>query len=257
MSLIIKIKGADYSGKGLPKLSRTIQGFPVDNLHALYLFNDGQVGESFAGPFLDSSGNANHATIAPRFPLPLKQESGLVSAGNNGFFLDTKYSGNKSFTAILVIKSNPDTSNSFLASLDAVTSNGNVNAESGYLSLTYQTVNRWRIFSNAGGIVNYDLANPPANTVSAIAITVNVTTSDIQIFSLSDNGVLKGTDERISKIASLKQNLGIGIAGYSEGEIFGELHLSAIYSGVQSDTLIHKLLTTAKSAVEERGVEVQ
>lgn len=63
MSFKLIIPGADFSGLGNPKVESYIEGFPADGLSALYLLQDGMVGQAFAGEVQDSSGNEHHAAL--------------------------------------------------------------------------------------------------------------------------------------------------------------------------------------------------
>lgn len=56
MSLILKVKGADFSNSGLNPIIPTANGFPSVGLKNLYLFNDSAASQVI----VDSSGNNNH-----------------------------------------------------------------------------------------------------------------------------------------------------------------------------------------------------
>lgn len=64
MSLKIVIPNADFSGLGNPKVETYINGLPEKNLAALYLFDEAvAVGQAYAVPGLDQSGNGNVAAL--------------------------------------------------------------------------------------------------------------------------------------------------------------------------------------------------
>lgn len=90
MSLIIRIKDADYSASGLPKLEKTIFGFPAEGLIALYLCEDGTSGQELT-TLIDSSGNGNHATLWTGYANPRRtaDKGGIVTGSDLGVGFDT------------------------------------------------------------------------------------------------------------------------------------------------------------------------
>jgi hypothetical protein len=103
MSLIIRVKGADFSAAGLPQLKRRIDGMPADGLQGLYWFEaDGTDESPTAGPFTDSSGNGNHAVMYGNYSSPIKKSFGLQDSGDGlGFAIDTGLTYTRSWTAII------------------------------------------------------------------------------------------------------------------------------------------------------------
>lgn len=63
MALKFVIPGADFSGLGNPRVQSYLEGLPADNLAALYMFEQGTVGEAYPGPATDYSGNERAAPL--------------------------------------------------------------------------------------------------------------------------------------------------------------------------------------------------
>jgi hypothetical protein len=105
MSLILKAKGADFSGLSLPKLIKTIGGLPADGLVGLYMLNDGVLGESVSS-LIDSSGNGNDATLYGATVAPIQTATGLNVTDIYGVKFNTGIQQGAEFTVIACIKPN-------------------------------------------------------------------------------------------------------------------------------------------------------
>lgn len=90
----IIIKGRDFSASPLPRNYGKVRGFPADDakgivLLGLYLFEDGEQDDFYGGPFADSSGKGNDATIYGDREEPIMRAHGLDVADIDGLVLDT------------------------------------------------------------------------------------------------------------------------------------------------------------------------
>lgn len=267
MSLVIKIKGTSFANSGLPKLVQTIEGFPVDQLHGLYLFNDANNGDAVDGYFADSSGNGHDGKLVSGWNKPIQQKSGIVTSGDNGVWIDSGKPAKESFSAVLVVRNTSPANQSgskYLSVLAPVQAgaNGQVSGAGGFLFLSSREPSRckWRAFSDVPSVDSGDLVAPPADQVSVIAITLDASTGAFMIKSLDSKVFLSGKTERVERIASLTSNLAIGASKYgvSAGSVpvSAEIHLAAIYDSVLSSNKLDEIMLIAKKTVESRGVAV-
>lgn len=124
MSFRITLAGVDASSSKLPVVQNTLFGLPADDLVALYLCEDGEVGENYTGAITDATQNGNHGTlislsavkrIAAGFETrgdPGNSGStGSGSANMGGFAFDTGVPCDGSFTWVLVAKQDENNPN--------------------------------------------------------------------------------------------------------------------------------------------------
>lgn len=102
MGIVIRIKGADFSGSGLPKLKTLRAGFPTEGLQGLYLFEEGEAGAAHAGQFIDSSGKGNHAAIRANWLQPTKRSYGMEGAAG-GIAIVLPFNFGQSFTCAMAV----------------------------------------------------------------------------------------------------------------------------------------------------------
>ncbi|MET0373940.1 MAG: hypothetical protein ABW128_06745 [Rhizorhabdus sp.] len=96
MSLKITIPGVDFSATGNPKVTDFVEGVPALNLAAYYLFESGTVGQNYAGPATDQSGNGNNAPL-------LVNSNAKKTAGGVGNIVDAAvFTGSISGTTLTV-----------------------------------------------------------------------------------------------------------------------------------------------------------
>ncbi|QBY56163.1 hypothetical protein [Cupriavidus oxalaticus] len=103
MSLIIRVKGANFANTDRPKLAPYRYGFPRTNMVALHLMEEGANDVQHAGSFLDSSGNNNHATLKSGWTQPTKRSQGMELAAGGAAVLAPYTFGSK-FTFIVAVK---------------------------------------------------------------------------------------------------------------------------------------------------------
>lgn len=79
MPLQIKIPGADFSASSLPQFRELIYGLPVDNIHAVWPFDQGANGDVITTA-LDISGNGNHGVLVNGSANPSKVTGGVKAS---------------------------------------------------------------------------------------------------------------------------------------------------------------------------------
>lgn len=111
MAFIRMNASADYSLSPLKKLILlNAFGFPRVGLKALYLFDEiATLGVPFAGPFLDASGNGNHATIFPGRAGPIKRTYGIEITDQHGLILQTPVPMPDKHTIVAAMRSTMNT----------------------------------------------------------------------------------------------------------------------------------------------------
>lgn len=272
MSVVIRIKGADFSGKGLPKLTRTINGIPSDGLAALYLMEDGNIGDSMT-QLLDSSGNNNHATIYSDWPAAIRQSFGLESANDDGAAFDTGIPASGEFTVIAALRrtmpigtsaSYPtwfsDTSNGSLTSVSAgsyhserVVPNINVNGSEdthGIYDHGSETLGSVRS--------SFSAAELPASEPAVLGYS-----SSAQLGELAFYNHVGGKKRFTGKSAELaaaydgviaNQLVGMWHHGSADNAVTCELYAFAIYDRALTSEELSTAIAAVKTRVEARGV---
>jgi hypothetical protein len=103
MTMRIRIKGADFSGLGLPKFHKLRYGFPVESLSALYLLEDGTLDASVSTA-LDYSGNGRDAPLITGSAAIAKKSYGVGTVDDDvgrGFLFKTPVTmGASSFSVV-------------------------------------------------------------------------------------------------------------------------------------------------------------
>ena len=109
MPLQIRIPGVDFGATSLPQFRKRVAGFdagPQDKLDALYLFEDGAVGDVVSRAY-DSSGNAQHGAIHTGSAALTRTAGGVLMAGGaetRGAWFDTGIDLRRSHTIFGVIR---------------------------------------------------------------------------------------------------------------------------------------------------------
>ena len=281
MSAFFDILDLDDSASLLPAVSFTVGGFPVTNLQALYLFEDGAVGSS-PTTALDSSGNDNTATLVSGSSIT--RIAGGVKTGdslNNGFLFDTPVAYSGSFTIVGVVRARAPTSTS--GSFPTIHGASGSNTASGVGGLIGQnnTGTRGRLLLNQDSSTAVDSVNmslyqtktdgttawdgsgsirpqPPAvsprQTWVAYALSVNASTGEL---ILRSNGNTL-TFTALSDLTTFITGAGFHTFGYgrfgTSNVTMGDVGLFGIYSGASDVATLNSLIDCAKSRMTLRGI---
>lgn len=113
--LQIVIPGADFSGSGIPRNIRTIEGTTVPAYDAvgLWTFDEGTPGQPYSGKFLNRVTGDSAASVRPGWTAPVMQNFGTDAGGFsvtdiNGTLIDTGVSAQRSaFTMAQVVRIRP------------------------------------------------------------------------------------------------------------------------------------------------------
>ncbi|EHH2499165.1 MULTISPECIES: hypothetical protein [Vibrio harveyi group] len=272
MSLLIKVRGADFSKLGLPVLEQTIFGFPAENLKGLYLLEDGTQDTVFNGPFIDSSGNGNHAKVRDTWTAPLKRKSGIATNSEHGMVIETPIPSNTSFTWIFVgrhtlpIEQQPGKYPSFVGQTDALASDmtGSSPNTNGLLinsdldkTPSNTSFDAFGAYSGKGTMSRRHIVGSKSSIVTVIGMTFNVETGEMHIRDLNGRSA-SATDSVVA--AAIRAFIGNVTFGCWKHGAFtpmsGEAHLFAHYDQVLGDAGLLKAMQAAKSRVESRGISV-
>lgn len=274
MSLLIKVRGANFSALNLPKLEQTVLGFPADNLKGLYLLEDGTKDTVYDGAFVDSSGNGNHAFVRNTWTPPLKRASGIETNSENGMIIETPIPGNTSFSWVMVGKHNMEINPvetptwrfpTFAGQTDDLSYNMESDSknEKGLFintDLQHTTVSsrsNWGTYSGISTMSRVLIPETEAEHLSVFGVTFNVTTGTVTLFDSSGRETSR-TDALVgATMKTLTGNVAFGCWKHKSGvPVAGEMHLFAHYDRPLSRESMMKAMQAAKERVESRGVLV-
>lgn len=278
MSLIINIPDLDDSASQLAVLQETIAGFPVTNLQALYLFEDGDVG-STPTQAVDSSGNGRHASLLAGSSITRIDEG--VKTGdalNNGFMLNTGVAYNASFSAVGVIRCRIPVSTSgaypLLHGISAAYGVNGVGASYGGAT-TYGVFNINHDATGATDAINLAPFNgtpasakwpgapsnrpsttnvSPRATWEAWGLSVDVAAGTI-VFRANGSTITFTSKSDLDLFMSQGGNHIFGYSRYLTGSTaLGDVGLFGLYSGANDVAGLDVLIAAAKTRMSDRGV---
>lgn len=99
----IVIPGIDASQSGLGRSLPLVRGLPADGLQALYLFDNGQVGQP-VNQFVDLSGKRNHGHLYGNYAAPVQRTWGVEVQSVNGLMIATGVPVGQSATVVLALE---------------------------------------------------------------------------------------------------------------------------------------------------------
>lgn len=270
MSLLIQVRGADFSALGLPKLQQTLFGFPAAGLKGLYLLEDGVENTVFSGPFTDSSGNGNHAKVRNTWTAPLKRASGITTNSEHGMIIETPIPANTSFSWVIVarhtlpVESKTGLYPTFAGSTDGLSADmtsGMPNLKGAVINVDLaggsNFFNTWGVFSNEGALSRKGVVGTDASVVSVFGVTFDSISGDLIMMDISGARTDFNDEVVAAAIRGLAGNIVFGC--WKHGNVYpisGENHLFAHYDRVLPETDLVKAMHAAKSRVESRGVAV-
>lgn len=272
---------ADFSAFANPKVEDRVKGFPLANLRALYLFEDGAVG-STPTQALDSSGNGRNAALTAGSSISRIAEG--VKSGdalNNGFLFNAPVAYNASFSVVGVIRSRTplSTSGSFpvLHGISAAYPTGAGGGYPGQAITNFGTLAVNHDNTSPNDLVNiapYNLkagggTSPwtgssvvrpntpsvaPRTTWQAWAMSVDVVTG--MVILRSNGGTVSFTSlSDLQAFVAQGGNHAFGYARYmSVNNIMGDMGLFGIYAGAKDAAGLDVLIASAKARMAMRGV---
>ena len=280
MSAFFDILDLDDSGSLLPAVSFSVAGFPLTNLQAIYLFEDGAVGSNPTSA-LDSSGNGNHAVAVTGSSIT--RIAGGIESGsslNNGFLFQTPVAYAGSYTIFGVTRNrvpNP-TSGSFPvihtasgsypgSGLGAAVGENHLGTRGAFLlnndgaastnDTTLGVFNKNTSGVKWAGTTFVRVTTPnlaPRQTWNAFALSVNAVTGEVIL--RSNGGTVTFTS--LSELTTYFAGAGFHAFGYSRyvnsNITMGDMGLFGIYSGTSSIATLDALITAAKSRMAIRGI---
>jgi len=107
--MLFRSSNADFSDTAMPVPVLYKRGFPASGLLGLYLFGEVDAGDNNPGPYLDLSGNNNHATRAATRAVPVQRSYGLEIADQYGFYMSCPFAQPASWTVVAGILANAQT----------------------------------------------------------------------------------------------------------------------------------------------------
>lgn len=272
MSLLIQVQGADFSALGLPQLQQTLYGFPTHGLKGLYLLEEGMADTVFNGPFIDSSGNGNHAKVRETWTAPIKRTSGIETNSEHGMILETPIPANTSFSWVMVARHTLPIVESaghyptFAGASDGLANNmldAQLHSVGLYVNsdlskpMTNNSVDAWGVYSLMGNLSRQHLIGTKTSKVSVVGVSFNADTGVLQLRDMSGL-VGRYTNTALAQgVNSLSGNVVFGCWKHgSVKPINGESHLFAHYDRAMGDEDLIKAMQAAKARVEARGVVV-
>lgn len=272
MSIVIRVKGANFSNSGLPKLIPTIAGFTTENLKGLFLFEEGTVDQAHSGQFVDSSGLGNHGTLRGNWLQPTKKAFGM-QGGAGGIAINTGIAAGQKLTVVLGVKFNePDPASNVYplifgpsaqmpASIAAAATLGSnkmfINAQ--FIPSSNANDMDWGVYKSGGPITGDATTRKTisgsaghANSSCLIGFTYDATAT----FLLAKHA---GGEFRTSAAALAfdpADTLAFGLLNAASGHNVAagvELYLAAIYSD-SSEALLDAAMAAARARITGRGV---
>ncbi len=113
MALILQIPDLDDVDSPYASMNDYRYGFPLESLVALYLLQDGTVGQAYSGSIRDASGKGNDGTLLANSAVPVQQSYGLAFGGAGGF--RTPIPAAAPYTVVEVVRQRIATSGSVYA----------------------------------------------------------------------------------------------------------------------------------------------
>tara|TARA_R110000744_G_C19371688_1_gene562885 strand:- start:5942 stop:6766 length:825 start_codon:yes stop_codon:yes gene_type:complete len=272
MSLVIKIKNADFSGSGLPLLEQTVQGFPADGLKGLYFFEEGENNTLHTGLFVDSSGNSNHGNLYLDFAPPINKNYGLEITDTNGLVIDTGIKLTPELTVIGCFE------NTMTKGVEPVyethisdTLNIGIDHASGNPINTPRIAVNTRvntndfgdvgIYANNSSILDRTRSAEAGNSrmPSIYAVGVSGISGDLKARSLDGVNYNRSNADIVQayKTDLPESNIAVGMWGQgSRKELSGKLYAFAIYDKLLTDEQFTKAITAMNQKMIERGITV-
>lgn len=277
MPLQIIIPGADFSGLGLPKFQRQVAGFPLDDLRALYLFEDGANGDDIT-TVADVSGNGNDAVLMTGSAVPKKSAYGVgTSAPGVGFLFRSPINWGQSFSAVVAVRSlaavaaatfpgvhqsSQAVTGSSLANANNQTLIGaalNLKMDTAVAALTpqiYASPTGWS--SPASAIKSVSAPAGNRNSWALVAWSFNLATGVVRLRSSAGTEV-SATEPTVAGIMAAA-NTGFhcfGMAKFqSQTTHYGDLALAGLYDVAKDSAGLEDLIVAARTRLAGRGITV-
>lgn len=162
--MLITLPNADFSGTGLGKVTRLVNGMPQTGLVGLWLFDGGAVGASISS-VADQSGAENDAALRSGWASGIKRSYGLEVASNQGTALQTAIPINPSGRQMTVFVACSNTLpgsesgvfNTFVGSTTnygmALPENNHSNSPSLVLNFSGGTTPKWQVYNSSAAML--------------------------------------------------------------------------------------------------------
>ncbi len=279
MSLQLIIKGASFSGSGLPQVVQTVQGFPLAGLAGLYLLQEGTAGSAYVGTFADASGNGKTATLRGDWSAPTRRTLGFESAaGGRGLCIQTPVLMTPSLTWIFVGRHRETTltGNGYptyigaASGISATQAGSNPDANDFVLNtdLTGAAANSWGIFNGnhsvnpwgAESASRYPIpaTDGKADDMSVIGITFDNTAGTLIAKTHHTGARLAMTGlagERNEWIGNTTDQICFGAwSRLLSGTASCDVSLCALYTQALTELQLDMAMAAAKTIAQARGV---
>lgn len=287
MGLIIRVKDADFSKSGLPKLRSTRFGFLTDGLIGLYLFDDGAV-DSVYSMAIDNSGEGNHAPLRGTWTGAIRKSFG-VQCGDNGVVYECPTKALRNFTWIVAAKTLiPNVlaggkgfprymgTTGCVGTDPAAVNSGNSHI---YINTDCQTASNasWGVQYNGGTPAGWPVATgtPTARMpFSGAATTANSSIAGISL-NTADDVLLLMTSSNSSAVVTQDQGYEAMLTAYTDPLLVthkhtigawrsttlativpAELYLAVIYNRALSPIELANVMGNARSICTNRGIVI-
>ncbi|TXC69782.1 hypothetical protein FSB78_01530 [Sphingomonas ginsenosidivorax] len=273
MAFSIMVPGVSARGSGLPIVGQYLDGmgtFPARNLLALYLLQDGAIGEAFAGPLADRGLFGRHGTLIAG-SMPKRTAAGMDSygAGDKGWMVDTNVPMDGSFTIGIVAKSSqvqpasgfptfwgPRAHIASVPLLDGGVTTGPI------LDFGVQAADKFNAaLYRAGGWapdagVLKDLLHPVASTTrTATGVSYKAETGRWVMANATHS--TEWTDKPAGDaLIALGTTHAFGATRFYDGTPSGELNLAVVYRRAKTADEMQPMLAAMRATVAARGVQV-